>query len=88
MNPNAALKRLVEDEDAPCGARVTALRQLAHPPLCLLRRLLVKTSRTKPVPSRLVAVATLAYAREVQLRKIKAARPTVASNDHGNALGI
>jgi hypothetical protein len=41
MNPIAALKRLVEEEGAPCAARVLALKQIANPPLCLLRRLLV-----------------------------------------------
>ena len=88
MNPSAALKRLVEDEDAPCAARVLALKQIAHPALCFLRRLPVKTSkRTKPVPSRLLAVAALAYAREVQLRKTRPA-PLPMQVDGKNALGI
>jgi hypothetical protein len=42
MSVAAELKRLVEDENAPCAARVLALKQIEHPPLCLLRRLLVK----------------------------------------------
>jgi hypothetical protein len=63
MSVAAALKRVVEDEAAPCAARVLALKQIPNPPLCLLRRLLVKTAnRAKPVPSRLLAVAALAYA--------------------------
>ena len=89
MSPTAALKRLVEDDAAPCAARVQALRQIARPPLCLLRRLLVKTTkRVKPVPSRLLAVAALAYAREVALRKVRPVRPKRADNDKGNSLGI
>jgi len=86
MSPTAALRRLVEDAGAPCAARVQALRLLPHPPLCLLRRLLVKTERNKPVPSRLLAVATLAYAREVALRKIRPVRPPKPAAE--NALGI
>jgi hypothetical protein len=89
MSPTAALKRVVEDEDAPCAARVLALKQIVHPPLCLLRRLLVKTSkRIKPVPSRLLAVAALKYAFEVQLRKTRPVRPRLAGNDQPNLLGI
>jgi hypothetical protein len=85
----AALKRLVEDEGAPCAAQVLALKQITHPPLCSMWRLLVKTSKgTKPVPSRLLAVAALAYAREVGIRKIKPVRPKVARNHQSNALGI
>lgn len=88
MSPTAALKRLVEDDEAPCGARVLALKQIEHPPLCLLRRLLVKTSkRAKTVPSRLLAVAALKYAREVGLRKIRPVRPPKASQG-SNTLGI
>ena len=40
MQPETALARLVEDEGAPVADRVRALRMLAHPPLCMLRRLL------------------------------------------------
>jgi hypothetical protein len=88
MTISTALQRLVEDDAAPVGARCRALRQLDHPPLVLLRRLLVDTDkRTRPVPSRLKAVATLAYAREVQLRKH---RPRKRKSADGaiNALGI
>jgi hypothetical protein len=91
MLASTALCRLVEDASAPVGARVRALRQLDHPTLALLRRLLVDTDkRAIPVPSRLLAVAALKYAHEVQLRKIKASksgrRPRQASA--ANVLGI
>jgi hypothetical protein len=39
MRPETALARLAEDEHAPIRARVQALQQLTHPPLCMLRRL-------------------------------------------------
>jgi hypothetical protein len=72
MSAETALQRLVEDEKAPVSARCEALRQLAHPPLCLLRRLLVDSDkRLTPVPSRLKSIAALAYARELALRKLK-----------------
>jgi hypothetical protein len=92
MQPETALARLVDDEGAPVAARVQALRQLAHPPLCMLRRLLHR-SRTEPshVPSRLLAVATLAYAKEVALRKIRPAKHGSKADgrvNSGNALGI
>jgi hypothetical protein len=87
MLPETALSRLVEDDSAPIGARVKALEQLKHPALCMLRRLLVSTSkRTKPVPSKLLAVATLKYAQEVQLRKIRGAMK--GRKHETNALGI
>jgi hypothetical protein len=38
MSVSTALSRLVEDDAAPVGSRVRALRQLDHPPLALLRR--------------------------------------------------
>ncbi|MGD0181622.1 MAG: hypothetical protein ABSC15_17560 [Terriglobales bacterium] len=92
MQPRTALARLVEDEEAPVGARCRALRQLAHPPLLLLRRLLVDTAkRTKPVPARLRAIAALAFAHEVQLRKVKASfrgRKQKQDKTSSNALGI
>jgi hypothetical protein len=75
MKVSTALARLVEDDAAPVGARVRALRQLDHPPLVLLRRLLVDTAkRAIPVPPRVKAVAALKYAHEVQLRKIRASK--------------
>jgi hypothetical protein len=87
MSVSTALSRLVEDDAAPVGSRVRALRQLDHPPLALLRRLLVDTTRTVPIPSRLKAVATLAYARELQLRKHRP-RKRKSADSSVNALGI
>jgi hypothetical protein len=89
-SPVTFLKRLVEDDSAPCAARVLALKQIDHPPLCLLRRLLVKTARTKPVPSRLLALAALKYAREVAFRKLRPVKKTAQADNRpgGNALGI
>jgi len=91
MSVSCALRRLVEDANAPVGARVRALRQLAHPPLVLLRRLLVDTDkRTIKVPSRLLAVATLKYAAEVEFRKIKKSKSggRRQRQESANALGI
>jgi len=97
MSPEVALQRLVEDTQAPVLARCEALRQLAHPPLCLLRRLLaiprstVETAKRKrPVPARLRAIATLAYAREVQLRKARPGKSgrRQTQDTASNALGI
>ncbi len=91
MLPETALARLVEDADAPIMARCEALRQLAHPPLCLLRHLLVDTAkRSKPVPAKLKAIAALAYVRELQLRKIRPAKGArkAAQDGEPNALGI
>ena len=77
MQPTTALARLVEDEGASVADRVRALKMLPHPALCMLRRLLHR-SRTEPtrVPSRLLAAAALAYAKEVQVRKMRPVRPT------------
>jgi hypothetical protein len=73
MKPDTALARLVEDDGAPVGLRVRALRALNHPTLVLLRRLLVDTAtRTVPVPSRLKAIAALKFASEVEFRKVRA----------------
>jgi hypothetical protein len=70
MKPESALKRLVEDDQAPVVSRVEALRQLAHPPLNLLRRLLVDTKyREKPVPPRVRALAALRYVTEIRLQE-------------------
>ncbi|SRR6266567_8915246 len=72
MNPSTALRRVVEDDDAPPMSRWEALNKIPKPPLILLRRLLVKSAtRTKPVPSRLYALAALLYAKETELRKQK-----------------
>jgi hypothetical protein len=88
LKVETALARLVEDEGATIADRVRALKMLEHPALCLLRRLLYR-SRTTPglVPSRLVAAAALAFAKEVAWRKVKPARPSRKSQT-SNALGI
>jgi len=86
MLPETALARVVEDDQAPIRARVKALEQIAHPSLCMLRRLLVNSAkRKKHVPSKVRALAALKYAREVQLRKIEAAKkvPTISDNPLG-----
>jgi hypothetical protein len=88
MLPETALARVVEDEGAPITDRVRALRMLNHSPLIMLRRLLHR-SRTNPerVPSRLLAAASLAYAKEVAFRKSRPAH-TPKHTLTGNALGI
>jgi hypothetical protein len=90
MSPRSALVRLVEDEEAPVGLRVQALKQIVRPPLVMLRRLLVDSAkRTTPVPAKLKAVAAIRYAKEVQLRKIKSVRSKLTQDDQSsNALGI
>jgi hypothetical protein len=89
MSPRSALIRLVEDNGAPVGLRVQALREVVHPPLVMLRRLIVETSkRITPVPARLRAYATIRYAHEVAFRKLKSARTKPPGNQSGNALGI
>jgi hypothetical protein len=101
MQPETALARLVEDEGASVSDRVRALKLLPHPALCMLRRLLHR-SRTEPtrIPSRLLAAAALAYAKEVQVRKARLPRPTYKQarrpqephedqpTTEGNALGV
>jgi hypothetical protein len=55
----------------------------------MLRRLLAETSnRTKPVPSRVRALAALKYAEETQYRKVNAAKAKTLAPQSGNALGI
>lgn len=89
MSPNAALSRVVEDNEAPTALRCEALQQIARPTLALLRRILVDTeTRTKPVPSRLKAIAALIYAREIQLRKSRPGRTRKTQDAESNALGI
>jgi hypothetical protein len=100
MLPETALARLVEDEGASVADRVRALKMIPHPALCMLRRILHR-SHADPtrVPSRLLAAAALAYAKEVQVRKMRPARPTYRReqkpqhddepiNTTGNPLGI
>lgn len=89
MSKRTALTRLVEDDDAPVMARVRALEQLEHPQLAVLRRILVNSkTRQKPVPSKLRAVAALAYSREIQLRKIRNERRRRMPDTRDNPLGI
>jgi hypothetical protein len=97
FEPLAALKKLVENDEAPTVARVEALKQIPHPPLALLRRIFVRRC-----PPRLYALAALAFSREIKLRKEKAKwKPVVRPqrrkieagddgpvNTEGNALGI
>jgi hypothetical protein len=88
MLPETALSRVVEDEEAPTTDRVRALRMLNHPPLVMLRRRLHR-SRTNParVPSRLLAAASISYAKEVAFRKSRQAHAPKNSSA-GIALGI
>jgi hypothetical protein len=72
MTPSAALRRVIEDDSAPEPDRCKALRRLKKPPLCMLRRLLVRSATRKiPVPSALYSLAALIYAKEVEARKKK-----------------
>lgn len=92
MAPETALSRLVEDDAAPIGARVRALRELQHPSLKMLRRLLVDTKkRERPVPAKVRALATLRYAEEMRLQNVRRVMRTAATLDNSspaNALGI
>jgi hypothetical protein len=91
MSEITALTRVVEDPDAPVMARCKSLKSIPHPELAVLRRLLVetKTPRAKPVPSKLKALAALAYAKEMQLKKIRSQqRKLNKPTGSGNALGI
>ncbi len=89
MSGRCALSRLIEDDDAPVMARIRALEQIEHPPLAMLRRLLVNSrTRQRPVPSKLKAVAALAYARELELKKRRDAYRIRSDEHHPNTLGI
>lgn len=97
MSAEIALQRLVGDTQAPVLARCEALRQLARPPLSMLRRLLViprsaveLAKRKRPVPARLRAIATLKYTHELQLRKTTPGRSGRRQTEDtaSNALGI
>ncbi len=86
MRPETALARTVDDETLSASVRCKALEKLEHPPLELLRRLLVRSKKRKQQPSRLVALASLKYAIEI---KRKNARRELKKTWHGhNALGI
>ena len=74
MLPETALTRTVADEDVPVMLRYKALQALPHPSLDLLRSLIVrKRSRKKPVPRKLVALASLRYAEECKRRDARLA---------------
>jgi len=47
MQPETALARLAEDDHAPVMARVQALQQLVHPPLCVTRRTAIAAERRR-----------------------------------------
>ena len=92
MAPETALSRLVEDDAAPVGARIRALRELPHPSVKMLMRLLVETKqRKRPVPAKIRALAALRYSEEIRLqnvRRIMRAAATPGNPSSGNALGI
>jgi hypothetical protein len=89
MDPATALARTVRDDDVPVMLRYKALQALAHPPLDLLRELLVRTKhREKPVPKKLVALASLKYAEECQRRDVRLERRRRHGGSKGKALGI
>jgi hypothetical protein len=86
MSAATALARLVEDDAAPPHARCDAIKQLAHPQLAMLRRLLVSSDkRLVPVPVRLKSIAALLYAKELATRKLK---PPKRKAVESNSLGI
>ncbi|MGA7766033.1 MAG: hypothetical protein WCA27_07375 [Candidatus Sulfotelmatobacter sp.] len=91
MSPRAALVRVVEDESAPTKLRIQALEAISHPSLAMLRRLLVDTAkRVTPIPSKLKALATMAYVREIAFRKAfrKSKAKAEETQAQDNALGI
>lgn len=89
MSPRSALVRLVEDDEAPVGLRVQALKRIEHLPLVMLRQLIVDTSkRTTPVPPRFRALATIRYASEVAFRKVRSKAKKTDDQPNSNALGI
>src|SRR5437868_3140074 len=87
---DTVLLRVVVDEKAPVSQRVAALKLVKHAPMTILRNLLVesKTPGKKPVPSKLKAVAALAYSREMELKKIRKLRKPLSNQKCDNALGI
>jgi hypothetical protein len=92
MSAETALHRLAEDDAAPVGARMRALRGLPHPSLKMLMRLLVDTKKRKrPVPAKIRALAALRYAEEIRLQNVRR-EMRLASLPHNpsssNPLGI
>ncbi len=87
MKPETALARTVEDERLSALVRYKALEQLEHPPMELLRRLLVRSKkRKKPLPGRLVALASLKYA--IAVRRKNARRELNRTHHGANLLGL
>ena len=88
MKADSALLRVVIDDACPVMARVNALKQVQHPPLIVLRSLIVETEtpRLKPVPVKLKTLAALKYAEEVTLRARKKAMTQKSTRP--NPLGI
>lgn len=86
MKSETALQRLVEDQNAPAPKRCEALKMLARPRLTMLRRLLADIPRPKPIPSKLKAIAAIAYAKELSLRKHQPRKRKPAAS--ANPLGI
>lgn len=75
MKPESAFPRVVEDDRAGLMQRVRAQTAVPHPPLALLRRLLVEPviRRAKPIPAKLRALAAVKYREQMELRKRKKA---------------
>lgn len=88
MRPETALARTVEDEGLSVPLRYKALEQLEHPPMELLRRLLVRSKKRQTVPpNRLVALASLKYAVEIKRKNARREFKRIKKIGH-NALGI
>lgn len=89
MSAKTVLQRVIEDQSAPVMMRVKALQQVQHPELAMLRRLLVDTkTRTKPIPAKLKALASLKYVQELALRKLRKQQRAQINQISGNALGL
>ena len=102
MTPETVLERVVADEKAPVRDRVEALRLLEHPPLKMLRRLIVQPVPSlqcsprppqKPVPPKLRSLAAIKYARETRYRQEKARTKSLTGTrvddaDTSNPLGV
>ena len=96
MKISSALSTVVDDEAVPAKMRLEALRQLPHPGLNLLRRLLVehkpgsksaqRSKYKKPVPRTLRALAALRFVQEWRRAQLRRARGK--SSSASNPLGI
>ena len=93
-----ALERIVENESVPVRLRYQALKEMSHPSLDMLRRMLVqhngvskaslRAKRKKPVPPKLLALATLRYKEEMHLRDVRLTLQRKRRVPSTNALGI